>query len=263
MDDDEWPFEDWQEWGLSSATLKLARAYEHLDSVDAEVRDFFEGNPYVMASEANLETGERLVRAGADDPSIRLSYIVGDALHNLRSALDYLVWERTPPQKRTKHTGFPLLVAAPKGAFSNLPPVRGLAASDCAVVERLQPYKTRDPAQVLDEPLRVVHDLNVADKHKFVHLTGISLESSTLRPIAPPGAHIRHSETFPGPFEDGAILARVVVSPPETEVNMNFEPTFDVAFEPGTTPWRDMPVGATLALLAGAVEDALRAFSWV
>jgi len=45
-------------------------------------------------------------------------------------------------------------------------------------------------------------------------------------------------------------------------VDMPFDPTFDVAFEPGTTPSRDMPVGQTLTILTCAVEDALRSFRW-
>lgn len=253
---------DWMEWGVSSATLKLARAYEHLDSIDAEVRDFLETDPYVVAFEADLETGERLVRAASvDAPPIRLSLMIGDALHNLRSALDHLVWERSAPEKRGRRSGFPILRRPPKGEFAAIPKVKGLRPADRAIVQRLQPYNARDPEQIRDEPLLVLHNLNVTDKHKALHLTGLSMEEATIRPVAP-GAKIRHSETFPGTFEQGAVLARVVVTPPEAEVDMNFRPAFDVAFEPGTTPWHDMPVGHTLAIFAETVEAALLAFPW-
>jgi hypothetical protein len=260
---DEWDAPEWMEWGLSSATLKLGRAYQHLDSIDAEVREFFEVDPYVVTCEADMETGERLMRVAAvDEPPIELSFLIGDCLHNLRSALDHLVWERSAPQKRGRSTGFPLRSRRPKGPFAGLAKVRGLSPRDRAIVQRLQPYNARDKEQVPDEPLLVLHNLNVDDKHKFLHVTGLSMEGATLRPVAP-GARIRHAETFPGTFEHGAVLARVVVSPPEAKVDMNFRPAFDVAFEPGTTPWHDLPIGHTLEILAGAVEDALRAFRWV
>jgi hypothetical protein len=249
-------------WWDSSAVLKLTQAKHHLESIDSEIGDFFHHDPYVTATEANHETGEHLVRlVNMDEPPIQVSLMVGDVLHNLRSALDHIVWERSAPEKRDTNTGFPLLVKPPRGSFDNVPSARGLSKTNRAIVERLQPYKARDPDEIFDQPLRVLHDLNITDKHRFIHLTWLSLEASRLRPVAR-GGTIRHTEAFPGPLELDAVLARVVVSPPEAQVDMNFAPTFDIAFETGTTPWRDMPVVPTLEILVGAVEDALGCFRW-
>lgn len=249
------------EWIDTSAAMKLFRAHEHLDSIDAEIREFFEMDPYVLAAEADTETGERIRRVISTDATpIRLSLMIGDALHNLRSALDHLVWERSTPETRDANTGFPLSLRR-ENFVSSLHRIRGLSADDRAIVEALQPYHASDEEEARALPLRVIHDLNVADKHQFLHLTWLSLESATLVTNAR-GGTITHSETFHGPFEDGAILARVVVSPPEAEVDMHFGAAFDIAFGPGTTPWRDLPVGHTLAILGSAVEDTLQRFSW-
>jgi hypothetical protein len=250
-----------EDWTDTSAAMKLFRAHEHLDSIDAEIHAFFEPAPYVLAPESNTETGERLRRIVATDkPPIELSLMIGDALHNLRSALDHLVWERSAPHARDAKTGFPLSLTR-QGFSSSQHRLRGLSADDRAIIERLQPYHASDELEARTEPLRVLHDLNIADKHQFLHLTWLSLESATLVTNAR-GGNIVHSETFHGPVEDGTVLARVLVSPPDAEVDMHFGAAFDVALGSGTTPWGDLPVGHTLAILRGAVEDAIQRFSW-
>jgi hypothetical protein len=77
------------------------------------------------------------------------------------------------------------------------------------------------------EPLRVLHDLNRIDKHCVLHLTGHTLEGTMLATEAL-GGSVEGSEAFNGPFEDGAVLARVVVTPPNAEVNMQFGASFNV-----------------------------------
>jgi hypothetical protein len=54
-------------------------------------------------------SGEDLYRAQVlREPPPRISVVVGEIVHDLRSALDHLAWQLTLPAKRTNHTGFPI-----------------------------------------------------------------------------------------------------------------------------------------------------------
>jgi hypothetical protein len=72
---------------------KVDRAKEHLRDLQRELRSFFASDPYVVATKVAPET-RRLIYYVADvaDPPVKLSMIVGDAIHNLRSALDHLAY---------------------------------------------------------------------------------------------------------------------------------------------------------------------------
>jgi hypothetical protein len=193
-----------------------------------------------------------------DTTEVRLNLIIGDVLQNLRSALDHIVWHRSAPHLRNAKTGFPLSIR--RRDFPSVQQmIHGLSPSDQAIVESFQPYHAGNELDALRTPLRVLHDLNVDDKHCFVHLAWVALDRCSLVVDARHSAIIKSQEVFTGPFDEGAVLARVIVSPPEAEVDMEFRASFSVSFAHGTTPW-DIPLRNILGLFDEAVTNALRAF---
>ena len=82
---------------LIGARLKVERARKHLDLLRQETRAFTEGKPYGVRAEFDAERSEYAIRIRLRDPDTRvpigLSLIAGDAVHNLRSALDHLAWQ--------------------------------------------------------------------------------------------------------------------------------------------------------------------------
>lgn len=74
--------------------MKVARAREHFDALRAQVIEFDEANPYPFRPVLDPQTGEQVIEIG--EPPVlprEWSGIVGEIAHNLRSALDYLVYE--------------------------------------------------------------------------------------------------------------------------------------------------------------------------
>jgi hypothetical protein len=82
---------------LDKIRVKIERAKEHIQNFDSAKRIFLESNPYVVASRYLPDFGEQgqtvyhLAKAVAIPE--RLSLIAGDAIHNLRCALDYLAYQ--------------------------------------------------------------------------------------------------------------------------------------------------------------------------
>src|SRR5713226_2447842 len=94
------------------ARLKDDRANKHVEELKAAIFSLKESN--TARIEKNLETGhQELIHTlpGLEDALLNLSLIVGDAIHNLHTALDF-AWvstiERHIPAASSKFTKFPV-----------------------------------------------------------------------------------------------------------------------------------------------------------
>ena len=74
---------------------KVARAKEHCDMIQSELKTFTESHPYeiVMETHDDFIEGWVFFRIADSKMLLRWSVIVGEALSNLRSALDLMVWQ--------------------------------------------------------------------------------------------------------------------------------------------------------------------------
>jgi len=97
---------------LAGVRAKIERAKQHVLNVDGAARAFLDSNPCEGGTKRDPDTRRvlhYLVRVKPAPVPLRL--IVGDALHNLRSALDHLAWQLveagggTP----TRYTAYPIM----------------------------------------------------------------------------------------------------------------------------------------------------------
>src|SRR5260221_5640710 len=79
---------------LNSVQLKAFRATQHIESLKSELQGYFQSNPGKMVRQPHSRENEAIFRfiPNGSIPA-RFGLIIGDALQNLRSSLDYLVWE--------------------------------------------------------------------------------------------------------------------------------------------------------------------------
>lgn len=79
---------------LNSVELKIFRATQHIKSLESELQGYFQSNPGKMMRQPHTCENEGVFRFVPSGPiPARFGLIVGDVLQNLRSSLDYLVWE--------------------------------------------------------------------------------------------------------------------------------------------------------------------------
>src|SRR5438045_2016982 len=78
----------------SSCRAKIARADEHLDALYRETDGWGDGDPFRIVRECNSDGTEHVFRLRyKTDPDVwRWALLLGDALHNLRCALDHIVY---------------------------------------------------------------------------------------------------------------------------------------------------------------------------
>lgn len=259
---------------------RLAWAQRHLQRLDREFRRFLsaERSPYVLHTHVDRESGDYITRIRVQTPLPRdFSLIVGDIVHNVRSALDGLVFQLAIKESgveraaKTRNLGFP--IADTFQGFHgtrknpNAAQKRRIALlSDVAQrrIELLQPYQTRwywgDP-----HPLAFIRELSNEDKHRRIVVTGAIIDDFELIIRRPNNTSFRYAAWFKGPFRDGTVLCRVPAPRgdiPEREVHVQPISTVDIAFAP-EGPGEGRPVRSTLrsvirmtASMLSFLEDA-------
>lgn len=220
---------------------KVGRAKCHLDTLKSVVAPFSgEGKAYSIAKEFDAKTREfRFFLRVTTPPDITTwSLIVGDCIHNARTALDHLFWGLATKQNpsgvegNTSSMNFPILkdFGTFNGRKAKLKSWVGEAA--LAKIEKLQPFN--DALGWQRNALSFLHDFDIIDKHKLL-LPAVSIADSAR--ISADTVENREI-VFDGnltfslrQFEDGAELARFVVRNPEDVMDMHIHITFQIIFQ--------------------------------
>jgi hypothetical protein len=92
---------------LDGCRAKLDRAREHLNAFAEAYEQYFTPRPFAIRKRYDPRTRQFIFLSELVRPvPLRLGVILGDLVHNLRSALDHLVWQAViregamPPDKR-------------------------------------------------------------------------------------------------------------------------------------------------------------------
>jgi hypothetical protein len=165
---------------LKAVRTKLARAREHFEDVNRTVKSFLGPDDYTQeVAEHEFLNGARHLIVRAKEPKAvdaRLSLVVGDCLHNLRSALDHLVLQLAVRNGTISgaenKTSFPVCLtpAAFKDVMRKIAPY--ISAAALSEIENMQPYTVRDPRT--NAPLGenaviwVLSQLDIIDKHRVI-----------------------------------------------------------------------------------------------
>jgi hypothetical protein len=150
-----------------SASLKVDRAAIHIHDLSELLK---ESRPFALAIQTNTKTRERTLfikRNKASQNNIAL--IVGDAIHNLRSALDHTYWEIVSPHcksdKERRRIQFPFTSKADllQKTLSDMLAPRAGTGFYCAI-RKLRPHGEEGGNQLLF----LISELNNRDKHKLL-----------------------------------------------------------------------------------------------
>src|SRR5271165_6529198 len=154
---------------FTDAQLKIERAREHIKQFNIYVRQFAEANGHSIRVHSNTNTGYdalEFIPCGVVPPEFMC--IVGDAIHNLRSALDVAMSEIEfiNTGKRTGDMIFPAYKTGDQ--LRRAITKRGLEDKATKrvidyIVESIQPYETGNGA-----PIWQLHRLDIEDKHRLI-----------------------------------------------------------------------------------------------
>jgi hypothetical protein len=155
---------------LTHATQKLARAREHIAETDRLVASFLKTDFYRLRLENNIQLGRlHLVVDKAAEVDKRINSVIGDAISNLRSVLDYLAVALVLPiTGRPDNIGFPF--SDDVSGFSGQVTKTCLSACGAVVhnvfIEEVQAYEGGK-----GDALWRLNKLRNIDKHRFLLTT--------------------------------------------------------------------------------------------
>ena len=74
--------------------VKVERAKEHLRTLETEVRSYLASTPYVIGTRRDPESRRLIYFLVSVRPTpLKISAMLGDTIHNLRSALDHVAYQ--------------------------------------------------------------------------------------------------------------------------------------------------------------------------
>jgi hypothetical protein len=218
---------------IDGVQAKVRWAYQHLRNLndDIIVRRKIRVQPDSIRVRANTHAnGQRIIifSVKGNPPAVDLSFTiqVGEAIHQLRSALDHLVYElvvahtKKPP---TFNSAFPIIGrgrtknGVPKQAAdvyaTNVSTLKqNISRTAMTRIDDLQPFKL-DAASRDNDALWILSELDNTYKHRLLHLIvhRIVLYEATLRSNG-----IERNVLFKPKirFEDGAEIGRTVIDDP-------------------------------------------------
>jgi hypothetical protein len=215
---------------LAGVWLKEARAREHMQVLKTEMETFLDVHPHRRIEQLNPDTGEYVLKLTSEPTPPEWGPIVGDVIHNLRSALDHLVWElavsngKVPPP-------FPLPKSSP-WADLQFPIVdnAGKPIKVWGVSEAVRRYITaQQPLPTNTGPipngLYTLRQLSNIDKHRRLHTTGAYLMDMELWQQVTADGEMAFSDlhvaAFPAKFTQDTEILRFTVTPPNIKVGMD------------------------------------------
>lgn len=161
---------------LLGPKLKLARARQHIKETAHLWGEYCESGTWCDGQRHGSDGIEVIWMSVADPPPVQISIAAGDAIHNLRSALDWLACDLVRENGKTpaQNTGFP----TSDGALKTLEPL--IAAPAVSLLKRVR------RAERWNEALWTLHRLDIQDKHNQILTTAaatLSVETTISMPM--------------------------------------------------------------------------------
>ena len=220
---------------LSGVTEKRKWAEHHLKLIESSIRDFLASDPYPVLTDSYPECGvyHALLIGPKTLPAREIALMIGDCVHNMRSALDYIAWELAGASLADTETMFPIYETDIRFRKHGLRRIKNVQPKDArTLIERLQPYNTRYGGHLL--VLSAINKLDATDKHKLLTVAVAIAEGATANQAIPrhvKAKAITRIDLFPNVrFIDGAKIATFAVNPPVPEMEVDFKIPFKVEF---------------------------------
>ena len=219
---------------LDGCLAKIKRADENIAGLNVEIGQALDTYRLVRQPQLRSFAGRIQPPANEQETLIRFGVLAGEIIHHLRSSLDHLVWQLVRVRGEyplTAHLEFPIFLDPEKFKSAAPRKIQGVPSDAATLIEQAQPYHRGGE----NDPLWILHDLDIHDKHRVLIVTASAMTMYTrfdqtgqfrgftlLKPSAPePGVEI-HPAYFP--------FAPLDYRADSPEVNVNPQEAFQIVF---------------------------------
>jgi hypothetical protein len=255
------------------AELKIARARMHAQAFGASVAEW-QSNP--LSAHGEISEDRRTYKLVLDDfavvPPIELwGMLIGDCVHNLRSALDNFCFSaariRCDPPADPRGIQFPIFDTRQAYKSNAARTLKQLPDSAAALLEHFQPFQKDTADEIQRHSLMMLQHLSNQDKHRIPQVALLRVHQSDHRQELTFESNVAAEEWIDaaphfviegGPVWAGSTLVSVTCSRPagriQGTVTVEAFPVIDTPIGlQGACPAID-----TLALQVGAIFETFR-----
>ena len=240
---------------FASCLLKLGRAEEHLDTFKTEFQKWSDSEPYVITKKCNSDGSHHglVIDIMNPPPQDRWSLIAGDCIHNLRSALDTVVYAVavresgvSPPPNADK-LQFPITDCPEAFEVQRKRRIASLSVKTQAWIERAQPYNR--PHKTNPPLLRILSEFSNSDKHRTLNVALQHASHGRFKFLSPLMGSVPTLHYLRTPIHSGPEFVFFTLDPPKRDVNYKYDGAIaiSVTHSPG-------PSGNTVSGLQDLLE---------
>lgn len=240
--------------------LKIERAKEHIRDLEAAIQAFVGEKPYTLAARSHPVVAIQhttLYIAEVKPIPDRFSLLIGDAVHNLRSTLDHLLWQLVEASGGTPGPSIQFPVCqGPKGphqyvsAMGNSE-IQKIPQDARDIIQSVQPYIT------VGQNLWLLHHLDIVDKHRLLLTVAQAMDKWGVDVAS--GLQIRFDEYRFVPLVVGNEVVNIPTSTYERQAHQDFQLGLEITFGETEVPEGE-PVVYTLNKLADFVDELVEKF---
>lgn len=254
---------------LDGAHQKVGWGRHHAELFDRETDRLYgpEGNPpFTIDLQFDPKKSRFLAWVETvNEDTGDLPLILGDALHNFRSALDHIAWQLARRQQgRVPRSPVSFPIAPTPGRFHS-PAVWTqlweIGPREREMIENLQPYRQVFTGDLV-HPLALLGARNNQDKHRLLHVVGLANNEMTVTPLAPSDCAVVGYEILPSvidhPLKPKMELFRIMVrmTGPHPHLGVKMRGGSKLALDDGS----GVGLHTRLRFIGDAVDDVIRSF---
>ncbi|HET6683285.1 MAG TPA: hypothetical protein VFG75_06280 [Gaiella sp.] len=210
--------------GFLGAIGKIGRALYQIKDLDERFRAFAEDRAYNVGSDytalPSSDLGHYVFRIEKPRvPNREWGVLVGEVVHNLRSALDQAVYAASVSPSRDNE--FPVCRDPDDWDRRSSKLLKGVPPSAVKIIRSAQPFRQRD---VERHEFLLLHGMWNHDKHRLLHTTALVVGEPRPQvvPLADVG-EIVQVEWLSEPLEERREVARVTIRPSGANPKMTLE----------------------------------------
>lgn len=213
---------------LGGVLAKLDWAAQHIEMFRQTVEAFERRNPAPLGFRAEEQAHpdgsvDWVLHAVIREPlPSELPLIVGDVIHNVRSALDHLVYALSSPKaQRSDRTQFPIFTDAAKFKTRGIPMIESIKGPERTLIENVQPFAATPVPE--NDPLAILNSLSNLDKHRLpVTTVAATKEEDTW--VGTDNADLRFTFIAPGAVQHDDRIVAFMARPQDPSKPMSVHP---------------------------------------
>jgi len=244
---------------IDGIRLKIERAKMHVVELDQRINAFANEKPYEIGAKPHripqIRHTTLYIKSAKPVPE-DLSVIIGDVVHNLRSALDHLAWQLVEAGggSPSKDTFFPICwgsnAAQQYASATGKGEIKRMRTGADKLLLAVQPYMSGD------DTLWHVHELDRFDKHRFLITTGTSFGDWS---VETEGIQVAFEKWTSIPLVVGHEIINIPTETYNRQPHENFKLGVDVSFGESEVV-KGKPVVPTLNEMAEFIDCLVTKF---